>query len=194
MFKVHDVILSEDIATSCFACDITRCKGACCVVGDAGAPVDEGEISILQKAYKQLSHRLNPKAVEAAEQQGVVQKDAKGVFEITCVDGNECIFVEKNDNGVATCAIQNAYYRGELNWEKPLSCHLFPIRLKKVSGMEFANFEYLPDICSAGCANGRNEGIYLSEFLEQALKRRYGTDWYDDFITACHEIRSRVTL
>lgn len=194
MFKVHDVILSEDIATSRFACNITRCKGACCVVGDAGAPVDEGEIAILQKAYKQLSDRLDPQAVVAADKQGVVQKDSRGIFEITCVDNKECIFVEKDENGVATCSIQNAYYRGELNWEKPLSCHLFPIRLKKVSGTEFANFDYLPDICSAGCANGKKEGVYLGDFLEKALKRRYGTDWYNDFTTACHEIRSRVTL
>lgn len=194
MFKVHDVILSDDIATTRFACDISRCKGACCVVGDAGAPVDESEIAVLEKAFNQLSGRLHPEAVEAAEEHGVVRKDFKGTLEITCVDDKACIFVEKDDNGAATCAIQNAYYRGELTWEKPLSCHLFPIRLKKVAGTEFANFDYLPDICSAGCDNGRTEGTYLSDFLERALKRRYGTEWYDDFLMACQEIRSSEFL
>jgi len=125
---------------------------------------------------------------------GVVQKDSRGQHEITSVDGKDCIFVEKDENGVATCAIQNAYYRGELNWEKPLSCHLYPIRLKKVSNMDFANFEYIPDICAAGCSNGKKEGIYLSDFLEKALKRRYGSDWYGEFITACQEVRTRESI
>ena len=194
MFKVHDVILSDDIATSRFACDISRCKGACCVVGDAGAPVIESEIPVLDKAFKQLSDRLHPNAVRSAEKHGVVRKDLNGTYEITYVDDGACIFVNENEKGVATCAIQNAYYRGEMGWEKPLSCHLFPIRLKKVGDMQFANFDYLPDICSAGCDNGRKEGIYLAEFLERALKRRYGTEWFDDFITACHEIRSSELL
>lgn len=194
MFRVHDVILSEDIATTRFACDVSRCKGACCVVGDAGAPVDESEITVLERAFLQLADRLQPEAVRAAEKHGVVRKDLNGTHEITCVDDKACIFVETNENGVATCAIQNAYYRGELNWEKPLSCHLFPIRLKKLANAEFANFDYLPDICSAGCDNGRTEGIYLSDFLERALKRRYGTEWYDDFVAACQEIRSSELL
>ncbi|REL37819.1 DUF3109 family protein [Rhodohalobacter sp. SW132] len=190
MFRVQDVILSEDIATSRFACDITRCKGACCVVGDAGAPVEKGEIPILRKAFGLLKDRLTPEALAAADEHGVVQKENEGQYAITCVEEGDCIFVEKDEDGVATCAIQNAYYRGEINWEKPLSCHLYPIRLKKISGMDFANFEYIPDLCSAGCNNGRQSGTYLSEFLEKALKRRYGTDWYDDFITACNEVRS----
>jgi len=194
MFRVQNVILSEDIATSRFACDVSRCKGACCVIGDAGAPVDKGEIPVLRKVFSQLKDRLTPEAVKAAKEHGVVQKDSKGVYEITCVDNSECIFVEKDKNGVATCAIQNAYYRGEINWEKPLSCHLYPIRLKKISGMDFANFEYIPDMCAAGCNNGRKEGIYLSDFLEKALKRRYGSDWFGDFITACEEVRTRESI
>lgn len=194
MFKVKDVILSEDIATSRFACDITRCKGACCVVGDAGAPVDKSEVAVLRKAFRQLKHRLAPEAVQAVEAKGVVQKSAKDGYEITCIDAGDCIFVEKDEKGVATCAIQNAYYKGEFNWEKPISCHLYPIRLKKVSGMEFANFEYIPDLCSAGCDKGNRTGTYLAEFLEKALKRRYGTEWYQQFLTACYEIRSGVQI
>jgi len=190
MFKVHNVLLSEDIATTRFACDISRCKGACCVVGDAGAPVDESEIPVLEKAFHQLSDRLHPDAVKAVKSEGVILEDHRGTFEINSVNGEACIFVERNENGVATCAIQNAYYRGEFNWEKPLSCHLFPIRLKKVAGTEFANFDYIPETCSSGCANGQKNGIYLTDFLESALKRRYGTDWHNDFLTACHEIRS----
>ncbi|MFO7846362.1 MAG: DUF3109 family protein [Balneolaceae bacterium] len=192
MFRVRDVILSEEIATTSFACDISRCKGACCVVGDAGAPVEEDEIPVLEKIYSQLSHRLSDEARDTVKRKGVVQKDSGGRAEITCIEKGDCIFVEHNSQGAATCAIQNAYYRGDVNWEKPVSCHLFPIRLKKISGKEYANYDYQPEICSAGCSRGKREGIYLSDFLEKALKRRYGSDWYDEFTTACIEIRSRM--
>jgi hypothetical protein len=185
MIRVKDVILSEDIATAKFACDITKCKGACCVVGDAGAPVNRDEIPVLNKAFKHLRSKLTEKAQRVAEQDGVVQGDGQNGFQISCVDTGECIFVEKMENGVATCAIQNACYRGEFNWEKPISCHLYPIRLKKIAGFEYANFEYIPSLCSAGCENGENQGIRLYEFLEKSLTRRYGEAWYEELKKTC---------
>ena len=191
MIRVQDVILSEDIATAQFACDISKCKGACCVVGDAGAPVSKDEIPVLRKAFRELQDKLDPEAVEKAEREGVVLGDAENGYEINCIDSGECIFVKKTDKGVATCAIQNAYYKGRFNWEKPISCHLYPVRLKHIAGMDYANFEYIPDLCSAGCSNGEDRGIYLSDFLKTALIRRYGEKWYSEFIDACKEVRSK---
>jgi len=191
MIRVQDVILSEDIATAQFACDISKCKGACCVVGDAGAPVSRDEIPVLRKAFRELQDKLDPEAVQKADREGVVLGDAENGFEINCIDSGECIFVEKSDNGVATCAVQNAYYKGRFNWEKPISCHLYPVRLKHIAGMDYANFEYIPDLCSAGCRNGEDRGIYLSDFLKTALIRRYGEKWYSEFIDACMEVRSK---
>lgn len=192
MIRVHDVILSEDIATAKFACNVSRCKGACCVVGDAGAPVDKEEIPVLRKAFKQLKDRLDPEAVRKASKDGVVQRNTEKGYEITCIDSGECIFVQKDDQGVASCAIQNAYYRDEFDWEKPLSCHLYPVRLKHIAGFDYANFEYIPELCSAGCRKGEDEGIYLSDFLKSALIRRYGEDWFVDFLKACEEHRQNV--
>lgn len=185
MIRVQDVILSEDIATAKFVCDITKCKGACCVVGDAGAPVDREEIPVLNKAFKQLKDNLAPEAVRVAELNGVVQGDNQSGFEISCINSGECIFVEKHKNGTATCAIQNAYYRGKFGWEKPISCHLYPVRLKKIAGFEYANFEYIPSLCSAGCENGEAQGTRLYEFLEQSLTRRYGEEWYNELKKTC---------
>ncbi len=193
MIRVQDVILSEDIATAKFACDITKCKGACCVVGDAGAPVTRDEIPVLRKAFDQLKSALDPEAVEKAEQEGVVLGDAKSGFEINCIETGECVFVQKDSTGAATCAIQNAYYNGEFNWEKPLSCHLYPIRLKHIAGFDYANFEYIPDLCGAGCRNGKEKGIYLSDFLKKALIRRYGEKWYHQFLETCNEVREQQT-
>lgn len=188
MIRVHDVILSEDIATAMFTCDITKCKGACCVVGDAGAPVDRDEIPVLKKAFKHLKENLSIEAHRVVEEYGVVQQNNQGGFEISCIETGECIFVEKLDNGVATCAIQNAYYKGDFGWEKPISCHLYPVRLKKIAGFDYANFEYIPSLCSAGCENGEAKGTRLYEFLEKSLIRRYGKEWYKELKKACETV------
>lgn len=191
MIRVQDVILSEDIATAKFACNISRCKGACCVVGDAGAPVSKQEIPVLRKAFRELQDRLDPKAVKVAEEKGVVQGDNSAGYEISCIESGECIFVQKDENGAATCAIQNAYYAGNFSWEKPISCHLYPIRLKQIGQFEYANFEYIPELCSAGYRRGGDEGIYLADFLKDSLIRRYGEAWYKEFLDVCEEERKQ---
>lgn len=191
MFKVQKTILSEDIATAKFACHLSRCKGACCVVGNAGAPVDKSEVHVLKKAYRQLKDELRTEAVETVKKKGLIQGDAETGLELNCVDGEECVFVTYDEQGVAKCAIQKAFFEGRFNWEKPMSCHLFPIRLKKIAGFEYANFEYVPSLCSAGCQRGEDEGIWLSDFLEKPLKRRYGDEWYAEFKEACESIRAQ---
>lgn len=192
MIRVHDVILSEDIATARFACNLSRCKGACCVVGDAGAPVSKDEIPVLRKAFKELKGELHPEAVRVAEEKGVVQGNTKSGYEISCIGSGECIFVQKDKAGVATCAIQSAYFEGRFVWEKPISCHLYPVRLKHIAGFDYANFEYIPELCSAGCRRGEDEGIYLADFLKDSLIRRYGIKWFNDFLEACKEVREGV--
>ncbi|RNC79746.1 MAG: DUF3109 family protein [Balneola sp.] len=191
MIKVQDTIIADDVATAKFACDLPRCKGACCVVGDAGAPVSKDEVPILHKAYRLLKDELRPEAVEVADREGVVIGSKEKGYEISCVGGAECVFVNYDEHDVAYCTIQKAYFEGRFNWEKPLSCHLFPVRLKKIAGFDYANFEYVPNICSPACEKGKEEGTYLAEFLEAPLVRRYGQDWYDEFIAACEYVRSK---
>lgn len=193
MFRVHDTILSEEIATARFSCDLGRCKGACCVVGDAGAPVSKRERPVLRKAYRQLRDELNPRAVETVEERGLIQGDSDSGYELSCVDDKECVFVTYNKQGIAQCAIQKAYEEGRFKWEKPISCHLFPIRLKRITNFDYANFEYFPTLCSAGCEQGEREGIWLSEFLKKPLIRRYGKAWYADFEKACEKVRAQET-
>lgn len=189
MFKVRNTILSNDIATAKFACDITRCKGACCVVGDAGAPVGAEEIPALRKAYRLLKDDLREEARKTVESEGLINGSNQSGYELNCVDGKECVFVEYTVKGEAICAIQRAFYEGKLNWEKPISCHLFPVRLKRINDFDYANFEYVPSLCSAGCSNGEQKGTYLSDFLERPLVRRYGREWYEEFSEACREMR-----
>lgn len=191
MFRVNDVILSEDIATAKFACDVTRCKGACCVVGDAGAPIEKEEMPAIRKAFHLLKDELSSEARKTVETDGLFQGDSEKGFEISCVDNNECIFVTYDENEIATCSIQKAYYSGRIDWEKPVSCHMYPVRLKKITGLDFANFEYMPDMCSAACERGEEDGIYLADFLKWALTRRYGEEWYDKFQDHCLDVRKK---
>jgi hypothetical protein len=189
MFEVQDTILSEDIATASFACDLPKCKGACCVVGDAGAPVSEEEIPKLKKAYQLLGYELHSHARQVVETKGLIQESSSGGKRISCRDNEECVFVLYGDDDVAYCAIQKAFLEGQIDWEKPVSCHLYPIRLKKIADFEYANFEYVDELCSVACAKGEKEGIYLSDFLEKALVRRYDEEWYAEFSEKCEEIR-----
>lgn len=191
MIKVGDTIISDDVATAKFACDLPKCKGACCVVGDAGAPVVKSEIPVLHKAYHKLKGELRPEAVAVAEREGVVIGSEKVGYEISCVNEAECIFVNYDENKVAYCSIQKAYFEGRFDWEKPLSCHLFPVRLKKIADFDYINFEYVPKLCSAACSKGEKENTYLAEFLERPLVRRYGEEWYDEFLAACNYMRSQ---
>ena len=191
MFKVHNTLLSDDIATAKFACDVSKCKGACCVVGNAGAPVSSEEVPVLKKAYELLKDELRLRAQEVVDKEGLIKGSDREGCELNCTDNRECVFVVYTDDGVAQCAIQKAYYEGRLNWEKPLSCHLFPIRLKRILDFEYANFEYVPSLCSSGCINGEQNGIFLSDFLKKPLIRRYGEEWYNDFNRACDEVRNQ---
>ncbi len=190
MFRVKDTILSEDIATAKFACDLPKCKGACCVVGDAGAPVSSKEMPVLNKAYRMLKDELQPEAKDLVEKEGLIKGSNSAGLELNCIDSGECVFVIYDDDNVAKCAIQKAYFEGRFSWEKPLSCHLFPVRLKNIAGFQYANFEYVSNICSPACDKGEKLGIYLSDFLEAPLTRRYGEEWYKEFKNACEDLRA----
>jgi hypothetical protein len=189
MFQVQQTLISDDIALSKFACHLTACKGACCVVGEGGAPVDAAEVSVLHKAYQLLKDELSNAAINEVESNGLIQGPADNL-DLACVGTEECVFVIKNEHNVSLCSIQKAYYEGRFNWEKPLSCHLFPIRVTSIGDLDFLNFEYVPEICSPGSDHGMEQNIFLAEYLENPLIRKYGKSWYDEFLAACKYVRS----
>ena len=191
MFRVGHTIISDDVATAKFHCDLSKCHGACCVVGEAGAPVGRDEIPVLKKAYRLLESELPEESRKEVEKDGLVVDQGYGP-ELNCRNSGECVFVEYDENKVAYCAIQKAYFEGRINWEKPISCHLFPIRIKKIAGLEYINYQYVRAICKPGCQKGQKDGIFLSEFLKTALVRRYGDDWYETFRKRCKEVRSKA--
>jgi hypothetical protein len=192
MFIVQHTIISDDIAHARFACHLTACKGACCVVGDAGAPVEKNEIAALNKAFKLLEKELTIKSREQIKESGLIKKGNDGGLELACVDNQECVFVINDDNGIALCAIQKAFYQGRINWEKPISCHLFPIRIMTIGAVDYLNFEFVPSICSPAVENAKASNQYLAEYLREPLVRKYGTEWYEEFIDACKYLRNQI--
>ena len=190
MFQVQHTIISDDVATFRFSCDLIRCKGGCCVVGDSGAPVSSQEIPVLNKAWKLLNGEMRYRAQVVVKAEGLI-KNRYRAPELNCTDGAECVFVNYDENNVAICGIQKAWQEGRFKWIKPISCHLFPVRVMKVGELEYLNLEYVPTLCGSACDKGNTMGVFLSDFLQDAFTRAYGEDWYLEFQKACSEVREK---
>jgi Protein of unknown function (DUF3109) len=176
MFVVENVLLSDDIAEVSFACNLGACFGACCVQGDEGAPLTQAECRELEAILPKVQHLLSEEALAVIAAQGVWERTESGNLATTCVNGGSCVFVHQ-ENNVSKCAIQQVYHQGEITFEKPLSCHLYPIRVKNYAGHEVLNYEQIP-ICSSGILNGTSTGTLLYQYLKTPLIRKYGKDWY----------------
>lgn len=190
MFVVDDVLISDDVVEAAFACNLSACHGACCVQGAAGAPLEESELSEVESVLDAVRHRLRPEALKVIEKEGVWEELAPGHYATTCVGEAECVFV-RYDGPVAKCAIQEAYHQGKVSFEKPISCHLYPIRVRQLGEFEALNYERI-DICAPGRKHGVRNGIGLAEMLERPLKRKYGEGWYNQFLLMVRERREII--
>lgn len=190
MIFVRDVIVSDDIPAARFACDTGACKGACCVVGSAGAPVSSSEIPVLNKAWSLLKDELRPQARDAVADKGLIRPSPDGDYELSTVDDADCVFVKRADRGVAVCAIQQAHEQGRFHWPKPLSCHLYPIRETRIGAVTYLNFEFVPEICEPAVHHARTRGLYLTDIMAEPLTRRFGADWTEEFLAACDHVRA----
>jgi hypothetical protein len=188
MFLIGEAAIDDDVATAGFGCDLPTCKGACCVIAGArGAPLEDDEVLEIEKAYPHARAFLSERHVRAIELQGTYEGRA-GDFATTCIDQKECVFVYFED-GIARCSFERAYQDGKTDWRKPISCHLFPVRVRKF-GKDFLRYEQL-DECEAGRRLGSRQNVKLYEFLADALVRKYGKSWYAEFLEQC---RSMVTV
>lgn len=181
MFAVDHVLVSDAVLDAPFACHLGACRGACCVHGDSGAPLEPEERAVLERVLPAIEEDLRPEAREAIRRAGVWQEVAPGEYGTTCVDGRECVFVVY-DGPVAKCALQQAYHAGRVDFEKPISCHLFPIRVARHGdgAVEVLNYERI-GLCAPAVRHGRRTGVQLADFLQKPLTRRYGPRWYRRF-------------
>lgn len=193
LLQVGQVILSPDIITECFLCDLTACKGACCVEGESGAPLTPGEVGEIESALPVVWDDLSPKARAVIEADGVATTDAEGDLVTGIVCGKDCVLARR-EGDLCLCATERAHRAGRLRWCKPVSCHLYPIREKRLSnGLTALNYHRW-SVCRPAVRAGRKAGIPLYVSLRDPLVRRFGADWYDELINTVDELRRQGFL
>lgn len=173
-----DTLISDDLLKELFACDVLKCKGACCIEGDKGAPLSKEEVETIESIKEEIFEELTPEHIAFIEENGFVEEDDDGELVTTCLDDGKCCFVVEQPNGILSCGIENAYYKNKVSFIKPISCHLYPVRIREFDTYTALNYHewYL---CTDACAKGLNEQIKVYEFVETALRRRFGDDWYE---------------
>lgn len=177
MFQLGKTIVSEDILEKEFVCNLSKCKGACCVKGEAGAPLEKAEVEILKEIYPKVKPLLRKEGIQAIEEQGTSIVSDFGELETPLVNGEECAYVTFDENNITKCGIEEAYNKGMIDWRKPISCHLYPVRVKDYS--EFAAVNYHKwDICDDACSLGKELQMPVYKFTKDALIRKFGEDWY----------------
>lgn len=181
--------IDPTIATKKFACDLARCKGACCTIpGEYGAPLLDSEIEEIKKALPVVVKYLSERHLSAIDQVSLYT-GRPGSYLTPVMDRQACAFVTF-EAGVAKCAFEKAFWNREIDWQKPLSCHLFPIRIER-GRTDRLRFEELHQ-CQAGIERGESENVHLSDFLQSALERAYGPEWYGAFQEQCRLRRDGV--
>ncbi|MEL6670845.1 MAG: DUF3109 family protein [Bacteroidota bacterium] len=177
IIEIDGKYVSGDVKDEMFACDISACKGACCVEGDLGAPLAKEEVGILEEIYPKVKPFMRKEGIRAIQAQGTSIVDIMNMESTPLVKGKECAYVTFKD-GIALCAIEGAYLAGEIDFRKPISCHLYPIRAYTYKEVERLNYDRW-SICGAACAKGKKEGVMVYEFVKDALIRKYGEDFYE---------------
>ena len=179
ILQVGDVLLSPDIITEYFCCDYEKCKGACCIEGDAGAQVTLEEISEIENSLDEVWDELSASAQTVIDKQGVAYSDRDGDLVTSIVGGRDCVFT-CYENGSCLCALEKAFIQGKTTFCKPISCSLYPIREKQFSnGMIGLNYHRW-EVCKDAVIKGKNNNIRVYEFLKEPLTRRFGSQWYDE--------------
>lgn len=193
MVQVGDVIVSFDVFREKFLCDLDACKGVCCIEGDAGAPVELEEVEKLEEVLPVIWDELSPKARTVIDKQGVVYTDQEGDLVTSIVNGKDCVFTCYDERGYCYCAIEKAFREGRCNFYKPISCHLYPIRIGNCGPYKALNYNRW-NICKAAVALGEKKGMAVYQFLKEPLIRRFGEDWYTELELVAEELAKQKMI
>lgn len=178
MIQIDNTIITLDILERYFLCNLDACKGECCIDGDAGAPITPEEQKAIEEALDAVWNDLSPAAQAVIKEQGVSYVDEEADLVTSIVDGRDCVFTCYGENGMCYCALEKAYREGRSKFYKPLSCHLYPVRLQEWSNGYTALNYHRWKICKAAEVLGRKEGVRVYQFLREPLIRHFGEDWY----------------
>ena len=182
MIAIENKLISDQIVEEQFVCDLHKCKGGCCEDGDAGAPLEREELEELINNYEVIKPYLTPEGIAAIEKQGKYVYDISFGWVTPTIKGEMCAYGIKDENGIIKCGIEKAFRDGKLEWRKPISCHLFPIRIKQSMedpDTEYLNYEPRQDLCKAACKLGKRLKVPVYVFLKDAIIRKYGEEFYE---------------
>ena len=181
MILVGNAVVSDDIKDKNFVCNLSKCKGACCVEGDLGAPLTEEELPIMKEIYPSVKPYLSAAGIKAIEAQGEYIEDWEGDYSTTTIEEKECAYAIYDAKGILKCGIEQAHNDGKITFKKPISCHLYPIRITKYDDYDALNYDRW-EICNPACDLGEKLGVPLYKFLKDALIRKYSLDWYEELV------------
>lgn len=179
MLILEPALISEDLIEKKFICDLSKCKGACCVEGEFGAPLLEEEITLIEKDLKKILPYLTKASQEDIAKRGVVEKDTDGDLVTTCLPSGECNFAYYDEQQILSCGIEKAWKEGKTTFRKPISCHLYPIRVSQVGQYEALNYHRW-EICKPACKLGEKHQVPVYQFLKEPLIRKFGETWYNE--------------
>jgi len=182
MIQIGQTLVSNDLTERYFFCDLEKCKGMCCVKGDAGAPLTSEEVMLLPELIGNIKPYLRKEGIKAIAQQGTHCIDSENETVTPLVDGKECAYVVFEDK-IARCGIEKAFIAGAISFRKPVSCHLYPVRIKKYEQFTAVNYDKW-DICEPARIKGENEHTTVFQYIQEALIRRFGMAWFQDFAEA----------
>ncbi|MGL4853621.1 MAG: DUF3109 family protein [Phocaeicola sp.] len=190
MIQIDDVVVSLDVIKEKFICNLDACKGICCIEGDAGAPVEEEEVAKLEEVLPVIWDQLSPAAKAVINKQGVVYTDEEGDLVTSIVNNKDCVFTCYDERGYCYCAIEKAYREGKVDFYKPISCHLYPIRVGDYGPYKAVNY-HCWDICKAAVLFGQKENVPVYKFLKEPLTRKFGTAWYAELENVAEELKEQ---
>ena len=190
MIQIGDVVVSLDVLKEKFLCNLDACKGACCIEGDAGAPVELDEIEKLEEVLPIIWEELAPEAREVIDKQVVVYTDQEGDLVTSIVHNKDCVFTCYDERGCCYCAIEKAYREGKTDFYKPVSCHLYPIRVGDYGPYKAVNYNRW-DVCKAAVLLGQKENLPVYKFLKEPLIRKFGEEWYAELAEVTEELERR---
>ena len=190
MIQIGDVVVSLDVFQEKFLCDLSACKGACCIEGDAGAPVELDEVMELEEVLPIIWDELAPDARAVIEEQGVVYTDEEGDLVTSIVNNKDCVFTCYDEKGCCYCAIEKAYREGKTDFYKPVSCHLYPIRIGDYGPYKAVNYTRW-DVSKAAVLLGKKENLPVYQFLKEPLIRKFGEEWYKELVTVAEELKKQ---
>lgn len=195
MIAINNILISDEVVKEQFVCDLGKCKGACCVDGDAGAPLEKEELQHINDVFEAVLPYLNEESKKEIDRQGRYVYDKEYGWVTPTIDSKICVYGIVDKQGIVKCGIEQAYLDGKVTWKKPISCHLFPIITKKSkrTTTEYVNYEPREDNCKAACALGKKLKVPVYQFLKEPLIRKFGKEFYEALDASANHLTNKTT-